>query len=73
MTELITVLHYIKFVIKLLLFIILLPLAILWYMIKFYIYKFEFKRNLMKSGMPNDVTKRFSKDIKLMDLCKIKS
>lgn len=64
MAELITALRYIKFVIKLLLFLILLPLTIICFIIKFSIYKFELKRNLMESGMPKDAAEEFTQNVK---------
>ena len=62
------VLHIIKFVIKLLLFIVLLPFLISWFLFRIWHYKIVFVKNMMQSGMPKEYAKKLGKEIKLRNL-----
>lgn len=55
--------HFIKFIIKLLLFIIFLPLILLWLLIRYLIYRAALIHNMVKSGMPKKAAKDFAKEV----------
>ena len=59
----ITTLHIIKFIGKLLLLIIFLPMIFIWCYIKLLRHKFIFKRFLMKAGMPKKQAQLLAKEI----------
>lgn len=61
----VTAVHIIKFIVKLLLLIILSPVIILWVFVKFRIYKLVLKRNLIKTGMPKGQAKSLAKSVKI--------
>ncbi|MHB1154460.1 MAG: hypothetical protein ACYCWE_03135 [Eubacteriales bacterium] len=59
-----TVFYITKFILKLLLFIVFLPLILCWLFIVYANYKFVLINNLVKSGMPRDMAKAIAKETK---------
>lgn len=59
-----TVFYIIKFIFKILLFIILLPFIIIWLLIVYAKYKYFLIKNLVESGMPADMAKEIAKETK---------
>lgn len=59
-----TVYYIIKFILRILLFIILMPFIILWLCMVYAKYKYYLIKNLVESGMPKDMAKIIAKETK---------
>lgn len=59
-----TAFYILKLIIKFLLFIIFLPLILLWFLFKYWRFILVLKHNLIKSGMPRQYANEIAKAIK---------
>lgn len=57
--------HIAKFILKLLLLIIFLPIVILWLLVKYCIYRTVLIHNLIQSGMPGNIARRLAEETNL--------
>jgi hypothetical protein len=62
----ITVLHYVSFIVKALFLILFSPLIILYFTLKYAIFRFILKRELMKSGMKRSEASMLLRDVKFI-------
>ena len=60
-----TVIRYVKFVIKLLLFIILLPFFLLWAYVRYRIFKFALIKAMKKANMPKNYAKKLAREMSI--------
>lgn len=51
--------YYIKFILKVLIYIILLPLFLMWFGLRYLIYQYNFRKGMRKAGVSNDDIRRF--------------
>ena len=66
-----TVVHFIKFTIRLLLLVILLPFIALWVGVKYYIFKSTLIRALSDSGMPSAYAKMLAREMWIMKFASV--
>lgn len=57
-----------KFVVKILLFLILLPLILIWIAARVWLHRFVLKKQLVKSGMPKKQARQLAKQVKLKNV-----
>jgi len=55
-----TVIHFVKFIIKLLLVIVLLPFFLLWVYVRYRIFRFSLIKAMKKTSMPKDYAKELA-------------
>ena len=60
-----TVIHFVKFVIKLLLVIILLPFFLLWVYVRYRIFRFSLIKETRKTNMPKDYSKDLANEMSI--------
>jgi len=65
-----TVIHIVKFVVKLLLFIVFLPILLPFILVRLLCYRAVLVRNMVKSGMPEEYAKMLANETKLRTLIK---
>ena len=65
--------HFIKFIIKVLLFIVLLPFFLLWASIRYRIFSFALIKSLRNASMPKDYAKDLAKEMNITKLFNRKS
>jgi hypothetical protein len=58
---LITVIHYLKFIIKLILYLALLPFYLLWILSRILSYKSQLKKGLLEAGVPREAAKELAR------------
>ncbi|HCS72641.1 MAG TPA: hypothetical protein DIW17_02035 [Clostridiales bacterium] len=63
-----TVIQIAKFIVRVMLFIVLLPLILIYFIIKLWLYKVIFKQQLKKSGMSQDQAALLIKETKITNL-----
>lgn len=61
----ITIFHYLKFAIKLIIGIVLLPLWVLYVITKYMIFRYTFTKNLQKHGIDKTTAKSLSKELNI--------
>ena len=60
-----TVIHFIKFIIKLLLFIVLLPFFLVWVYVRCRIFRFSLIKAMKKANMPKDYAKELANEMSM--------
>ena len=60
-----TVVHFIKFIIKLLLFIVLLPFFLLWIYLRYRIFRFALITAMKEANMPKDYAKELAREMSI--------
>ncbi|MDD2503031.1 MAG: hypothetical protein PHG58_04125 [Clostridia bacterium] len=63
-----TVIQIAKFIVRVMLFIVLLPLILIYFIIKLWLYKVIFKQQLKKSGMSQNQAALLIKETKITNL-----
>mgnify|MGYP000927923411 FL=1 len=63
-----TVIQIAKFIVRVMLFIVLLPLILIYFIIKLWLYKVIFKQQLKKSGMSQDQAALLIKETNITNL-----
>jgi hypothetical protein len=60
-----TAIHFIKFIVKILLFIVLLPFFLLWACIRYAIFKSALTKELKNAGMPKSRAKALARELSI--------
>jgi len=60
-----TAIHFTKFIIKVLLFIVLIPFLILWFYVRYRIFRHVLIKNMVESNMPKDFAKSLAHEMSI--------